>query len=154
MIPADSEIIAALQAVSVIYGRPFAARIEELFRNETAHFKSGNFQITLSPGMQATTGILPYGWNSLAQFWKDNPGFAPTGIHIQNENTSALAKASGAKQFMVFPTIMASIMTVAKLISLRGGDAGTWFSTHPDLEHKYDAVLDTIIPKFVYTYIK
>lgn len=145
----DQDIINALIKVAAKYGNPFAARLEQLFRNETAHFKSDQFIICLSPGMQAVTNELPYGWTGLADFWKLYSGYAPTGIHIENENTSALAKASGAQKFMIFPTIEASMMSVAFNIKLHDNNFGAWFSTNPDLQKKYVAILDTIIPRFV-----
>lgn len=145
----DADISAAFKKVKDIYGLGLAKTIECLFRNETAHFKSGNFLITLSPGMQATQDHPPFGWSSLAAFWSENPSCAPTGIHIQNENTSALAKASGPQKFMTFPDIMASVVSVAELIHIRGGNAGTWFSlTDKILQDKYNTELSKIIPRF------
>ncbi len=145
----DQQIIDGFKIVIAFFGKPLAARIEQLFRNETKHFKSGNFLITLSPGMQATQNEYPFGWSSLAPFWTENPNYKPTGIHVQKENDSALAKASGAQKFMIFPSIEASLMTIAKLIHLRHDDAGTWFSNDPSKQQLYDKELDHIIPKFV-----
>lgn len=100
--------------------------------------------------MQATAANMPYGWSSLAQFWKDNPTYAPTGIHSEQENTSALAKASGVKQFIMFASIEGSMMSVAHHIHVDDhDDAGFWFDNNPADQKKYDAVLDTIIPRFV-----
>jgi len=144
----DNDIINAFKVAVSKYGKAHAARIEQLFRNETRHFKSGNFLTTLSPGMQATAPLLPYGWRSLDIFWTLNPQYAPTGIHIQTENTSALAKSIGAQKFMIFPTIEGAVMSVCELIKLRGGNAGTWFSNDPELQKRYNEELDKIIPRF------
>lgn len=145
----DIDISNALKVVSSKYGMPLAKRIEQLFRNETRHFKSGNFLITLSPGMQATTSTLPYGWSSLSAFWKSNPKYAPIGLHIQKENDSAMAKSIGNQTFMTFPSIEGSMMSVAELIHLRGDNAGSWFSkTDAALQKKYNDELDKIIPRF------
>ncbi len=150
----DQDIIIALQSVSTKYGKPFAARLEQLFRNETRHFTSGNFIRTLSPGMEATAAVLPFGWNSLAQFWKENPQYAPTSLFSQVDNNSALSGSTGMQHFLVFPNILASMMSVAKKIEINGGDAGTWFDNVKADQQHYDAVLDTIIPRFVNANIK
>lgn len=147
----DQDIINALKMVAHQYGKPFAARIEQLYRNETTHFKSGNFLITLSPGMQALPNAnnLPYGWASLANFWALFPQYAPTGLHLEKDNDSKLSKSTGFQRFLIYPDMEASMMTVAKLIHLRGDDAGTWFSNNPASEKLYDKELDHIIPRFV-----
>jgi hypothetical protein len=141
-----SDLILALRKVSEIHGLPFAKRIEQLYRNETAHFKSGNFLKTLSAGMQATKATLPYGWTSLGEYWKANPHYAPTSVFKQVENTSKLAKSIGVQTFMVFPTVEASMMSISH--KLRDGSVGAWFSTNKTLQLKYEAELDKIIPRY------
>ena len=148
----ETEIKAALLKVCETYGKLFAARLEQLYRNETRHFTSGNFLKTLSPGMQATSKSLPYGWKSLEQFWIANPHFAPTGIFEQVENTSKLATSIGKQKFMVFPSVYASMMSLSKLFSLRNNNFGTWFSTDPIKIEAYNKELDAIIPRIVRTF--
>jgi hypothetical protein len=46
----DTEILQGLTKVKEVYGLAHAQRLEQLFRIETSHFKSGNFLICLSPG--------------------------------------------------------------------------------------------------------
>lgn len=153
----DQDIINALKLVSDKYKRPLAIVIERIFRNETGHFKSGNFKITLSPGMEVSgKSIAPYGWTSLAGYWKDNIKHAPSGTYTQKENSSAMGKSLGNKTFIVFSNIEASIMSVAFLINLRGGDGGRWFSNNDSSEgeivrKKYNDVLNGIIPRFCNT---
>lgn len=101
--------------------------------------------------MQATTTEFPYGWSSLAQFWKDHSEYAPTGLHLQNENNSSMAAARKQPQtFIIMPSIEGSMMSVSRVISSRGGNGGAWFSiTDKAAQDKYNAVLKTIIPRFV-----
>ena len=140
----DSEILLGLTKVKENYGLSHAKRLEQLFRNETAHFKSGNFLITYSPGMEATKKTIPYGWTSLKEFWTIHPEYAPIGLHEQKENTSALAKARGIRTFIKFPNVTASMMSVGHLIKLRGGDFGSWFANDPIKQKAYNAELDKI----------
>ena len=139
-----------LLKVQELYGKDFAQRLEKLYRNETAHFKSGNFAITHAPGMEAFGDTLPYGWVQLSDYWRMFPQYAPTHLHSQVENTSALAKASkNPKRFLVFPSVEASMMSVSYLIKLRSSNFGTWFSRNPTQIANYNKVLDTIKPRLI-----
>lgn len=152
----DSEIIEALKKVAAKYGIAFAKRLEQLYRNETAHWKSTNFFSTKSPGMEISKGAktFPYGWVSLVPFWGAYPNYKPIGTFAQIENTSGLAKSKGQKTFVVFNTIEASMMSVAELIHIRDGNFGSWFANdeHPKEQAAYNKVLDTIIPRFCNTF--
>jgi hypothetical protein len=124
--------------------------LEQLFRNETAHFKSGNFHITHAAGMEAFADNLPYGWTQLTEYWKINPQYTPTHLHSQIENTSALAKASAKpKRFIVFPNVEASMMSVAYVIKLRSSNFGAWFSKNAVQQKKYNDELDKIKVRIV-----
>lgn len=139
----------ALQKVKEIYGLNHAKRLEQLFRNETAHFKSGNYKITYSPGMESTKDTFPYGWKSLETFWLVNPQYAPIGVYKQVENTSALAKSRGTRSFIKFENPLASMMSVAHLIKLRGGRFGSWFSTKIESQMAYEEELNKIKVRLV-----
>lgn len=146
----DQEIILALRYVSNKYGIPFAKTIEQLFRNETRHFASGNFIKTYSPGMEAVVSSFPYGWSSAKDFWIENKNYTPIGIFKQVENSSAMLKSRGERKFIQFPSLEASMMTVAYIIDKRGGDGGSWFSVdNKVLRAKYNAEIAKIIPRFV-----
>jgi hypothetical protein len=151
----DQDIISAIQAIAALYGRERAMWIERLFREETAHFKSGNFLNTFSPGMEVGRDhnntpimILPYGWGRLSPYWTQNPEYAPSGTMNEVENTSAMAKSKGERIFIKFPDIMASMMSVAFLISLRGGNIGAWNTTDPAGQLRYQNLLSQIVPRF------
>ena len=142
----DNDILEALKKVKEVYGLDHAKRVEQLFRNETAHFKSGNFKVTLSTGMEIapTKTAYPYGWTSLVDFWTINPQYKPTETFSQVENTSTLLKSRGARTFIVFPSIEASMMTVAHLIKIRGNNFGAWFSKNAVQQLAYVKELDKI----------
>lgn len=146
----EKEIELGLLKVKEVYGLAHAKRLEQLFRNETSHFKSGNFLKTLSAGMEVGAKVIyPYGWSSLVDFWENNPQYKPTGTYSQAENTSALAQKRGVRTFIKFGSVEASMMTVAHLIKLRGGRFGSWFSTKADQQLKYEHELDNIKVRIV-----
>ena len=130
-------IIDALKKVAALYGKENAIKVEALFRNETKHFTSGNFLICYSPGMEATKDVMPYGWSSLAQFWKDKPEYAPIGIHKQVENDSRMMQSRGERKFIKFPSLEAAMMTVAKRLSDKDWYTGAWASNNADSQKKY-----------------
>jgi len=141
---------AAILKVASVYGKEHAKVIERLSRNETSHYSSGNFLQTYGCGMESTKDTFPYGWSQAEQFWLINPQYHPTGIYAQIENSSVLAKASKKpKQFIIFPSIEASFMTVSHIIKVRGGNGGTWFSKNAVEIKKYADYLETIKTHFV-----
>lgn len=154
----DAIIISALKAVDSVYGRDMTLSIERLFRNETNHFRSGNFCRTLSPGMQIGRHdtLNPFGWFSLAPFWRMFPVCAPCGVFRQRENNSALAKAEGIQTFLVFHTLKASMLSIAYHLHQKDEthkNPGVWFSAQPDLQKKYSEYLLRIYPLYSLKYI-
>lgn len=138
---AESEIKNSLIKVKNIYGKDNAIKVEALFRNETKHFKSGNFQICFSPGMEATVENYPYGWSSLKPFWESKPEYKPIGIHEQIENSSGLLASRGERKFIKFPTLEAAMLTVAFRLNNKGWNTGAWFSNNPESQKKYSDYL-------------
>jgi hypothetical protein len=146
----EIEIISALQKVKDKYGIELATTVEQIFRNETKHFKSGGFASTFSAGMESFSDKQPYGWSVVKKFWENNPSYAPIGIVEQKENNSAMLDSRGVRKFIKFPTIEASIMTVAYIINSRGGDGGSWFSIKDmPTRTRYNSYLKTIKARFV-----
>ena len=145
----DEEITSALKEVSTIYGIEQAKVVEQVFRNETRHFASGNFQKTLSPGMEAFGVNIPYGWVSAGTYWLLHPENKPSGTYDEVENNSGMSNSRGVRHFIKFDSLKASMMTVAFILHSRGGDGGSWFSTSDaDQRQKYNDYLSHIIPRF------
>jgi len=146
----EEQILNCLQLIISKYGNDLAIQVEQVFRNETKHFKSGGFIETLSPGMEAFKEFQPYGWFVVDKFWKENPNYAPAGIIIKKENSSGMMESRGDRRFLKFPNLEASFMTVAYILNSRGGDGGSWFSvTDATQRKKYNDFLKQIKPRFV-----
>ncbi len=143
----EQEIKDALRFMVSQHGEAFTKGIEQLFRNETRHFKSGNFIKTLSPGMEATHHEMPYGWTSLVDFWKSNEQYAPSSLFNEVDNKSELSESRGERTFICFPNVKASMMTVAKVIEIKGS-FGKWFNNIPADQTAYEQTLNEIIPRF------
>lgn len=145
----EPQIIDALKLVCDKYSKELAATVEKIFRNETKHFKSDNFLMTYGAGMEAFSDNFPYGWSSAKVFWQNNLDYLPEGIHLQKENSSALLKSRGVRKFIIFPSVEASVMTVAYIINKRNGNGGAWFSTDAVAQRKYNEYLKGIMPRYV-----
>jgi len=146
----EEDLLNAFKLIVDKFGWQFASIIEQVFRNETNHFKSSNFLKTFSAGMEAFSDVEPYGWSSAKQYWRDNKAYAPVGIYKQVENSSAILDSRGVRRFIQFASLEASLMTVAHIINIRGGNGGSWFSvTDKAAQAKYNAALNQIIPRFV-----
>jgi hypothetical protein len=107
------------------YSTQYMNDIERLFRLETAHFKSGQFVNSYTPGMVAFANSFPYGWNSL-QTWANLRNLGPGQFGVtQTYNTSA-----GPLKYITFPSFLYALdFTSWFLKNVRGGDTAKWFST-------------------------
>ena len=85
--------------------------------------------------------------NRLSKFWNDNPKYAPNGVFKMIENTSELQVSRGERKFITFPTLVASMMTVAKDIELVGR-FGAWFNNLEKDQTRYEQTLNSIIPHY------
>lgn len=135
------------------HSETFVKGIEQLFRNETRHFKSSLFLETYGAGMEATVNSFPYGWNRLSKFWNENPNYAPNGVFKMIENTSELQVSRGERKFITFPNLTASMMTVAKDIELIG-HFGAWFNNIEKDQIVYEQTLNSIIPHYTIEILK
>jgi hypothetical protein len=135
----EQDFIQGLPKVLSTYGKDIAKRVEQIFRLETAHFKSQQFIKTGTPGMESH-GLPPnYGW--YAPFFVANPSYLPLGTIQMKENQTPKTKT-----FIVMPSVEATMMFLADYIK-RWGNAARWYSTNPESQAKYIASLDSIIPR-------
>lgn len=121
--------------------------LEQLYRNETAHFKSGQFLDTLSAGMEVHNNTYPYGWTSLAKSLWTNKRLRPIGFSQHKENETGYQK-----RFLKFPslyTAMLANLTMARIYKNEGGFY-RWYSTNKEKQEIYKSRLNSIIPKLTY----
>lgn len=127
------------------YGYEKTKRLEQMFRNESGHFKSGQFKKSFSPGMESVPNnapsVYPFGWKSLDKFAKKY-GYKPEQFY-QTE-TLTEGGTGKPKRFVGFPSLFSAMLFVMFLIENRGWNFGKWFSFDETLAANYNSKLDKI----------
>lgn len=148
----DENITQALRKIFNEYGREKTEKLEQLYRKETAHFKSGQFKGGFSPGMEPspnTSIIFPYGWSSLKKF-ADDYSIPYSKFYITGPYTEG---GTGKPKFFVgFPDLYTSMLFVMYVISRRGWNFGKWRAFDETISANYNASLNTIIPRITRTF--
>jgi hypothetical protein len=135
----------AIRKLGKKYPTDILKNIERIYRLESAHFKSGQFKGTNSPGMESFGASYPWGWKTLARiFWNENREFAPIGKKVYTEG-----KTGFKKTFLVFPSMYAAVYTLAAFLTYYNNNPGRWFSTNEDSQNKYNRVIYSIRPTIV-----
>lgn len=145
LLPANNKegaVERGLRIVADKYGKDIARKVEQIFRKETAHFTSGGFKKTNSPGMEIHSPNFPWGWTSFTDIWKLNPSIAPVGQVTMKENQTLKTKT-----FLKFATPGAAMETLA--LYLQKYRPGRWYSLLPDQQSKYEFELAQIKPRIV-----
>lgn len=116
--------------------------LEQLYRNETNHFRSGQFKRSLSPGMERHGDKYPYGWSTLKRvLWDENPTFKPIGFVTMKENETGIPKT-----FLKFNDVtsgMAAVLLHSRNYYNNGGFY-RWYSTNPERQEVYKNRLDNL----------
>lgn len=139
----------ALAAVAAKYGKPMAAQIEKVARLETAHFKSKQYQLTGTGGMEAHGNAPFYGW--FAPFFVSNPSYSPIGTTDMLEGKGASeiggnAQSKTTKVFVIMPSVEAWMMFLADYAQRNAANGGIlrWYSTQPAQQQIYANSLKNI----------
>lgn len=120
--------------------------LEQQYRNETAHFSSGQYRLTGSPGMEAHANKYPYGWGYLYRsYWNKNPQYAPIGV------VNLIEGGTGkTKPFLIFDTVEAAIRNVFKYYDYYGNPY-RWYSIDKARQAVYKSRLNSITPSIYYS---
>lgn len=148
----DANISNALKRIFDEFGREKTEKLEQLYRKETAHFKSGQFKGGYSPGMEPspnTNRTFPYGWTSLKKF-ADAYSIPYTSFYITGPYTEG---GTGKQKFFVgFPDLYTSMLFVMYVIGRRGWNFGKWRAFDETISSNYNASLNRIIPRITRTF--
>lgn len=140
----EEDIKAALKKIYDEYGREKTTKLESLFRNESGHFRSGQFKGTFSPGMEIapqTNTIFPFGWTLLKQF-ADNNNIAYNKFYAsQNYREGGTGIP---KKFVGFPDLYTAMKFVMFTIERRNWNFGKWKSFNEQQAANYNAYIDRI----------
>jgi hypothetical protein len=145
----DNDIKTVLQKILSVFGIDVATNVELIYRNETAHFTSGQFLNGYSAGMEnfSKKGEFPYGWGkTLINFSNTYPDYKPTGLTkpiVEGQKTGK------KKVFVKFPNLEAAMFFLAIVLKARGNDVGKWHSNDIAAQTEYRRRLNTIKPKTI-----
>lgn len=107
--------------------------MERMYRLETRFFTSGQFKGTFSPGMETFGKKFPYGWITVnREVWSVFPYAKPTG-KLWTGKEGGTGKQ---KSFLVFPSLLAAMTTVAGFI-YHYQNAARWYSTNKESQERY-----------------
>lgn len=149
----EENIKSALRKIYNIYGYDKTKKLEQLYRKETAHFKSGQYKGTYSPGMEPspnTNKTFPYGWTSLEKFAQAK-GYAPTQFYLRGPYTEG--GTGKQKYFIGFPDLFSAMLFVMYVVEKRGWNFGKWRAFDETISNNYNASLNTIIPRITNTFL-
>jgi len=110
------------------YGKEMAQTVEKMARLETNHFKSSQFKLTGTAGMEAGA-------------W---------GKYLPDVKQTIMLKdpVLGMRPFLVWNP-MEFFIFLAEYIKRYNGNYGRWNSTNPDKQKKYIATVNTVKSRFV-----
>lgn len=118
------------------------AKIEQLYRLETNHFKSGQYKGTGTGGMETKAGMqsdFPFGWSSLQKF-KDSTGIVPAGIHSYVDN-----QTKKTRSFVVFNSVSDAIQFFIYFIfTIRNGQYWKWNTLDEQKGLEYKKAVDSM----------
>lgn len=150
----EADAKAALQKVAQIHGKQLAAQIEKVARLETAHFKSKQYLLTGTGGMEVHGSAPYYGW--FAPFFVKNPSYTPVGTTaiLENKGMSTqggLPQSAKPKEFVIMPSVEAWMMFLADYATRHAANGGIarWYSTDKTQQQMYNQKLAQITPKIV-----
>lgn len=126
----------ALAKIVKEFGRDTAKKVEQMFRWETAHFKSGGYKATNGAGMEAVKMTFPYGWNP-----KVFEGVKTDGL------VNLIDSGGRNVQFIKFATKYDGMKALANFLGYR--KMGSWYSTNADAQKMYEGKVLAVTPKIV-----
>ncbi len=141
------EVYKALTAIVDRWGEEKAKGIERMYRLETAHFKSEQFKKGFTAGMEAFSDKFPYKWSSLQAFIEEEA----TDLSPSDFSTFTMREGGTGKikTFIKFPSIPDAFNFLAFVLNKRKWNYGSWYSTKPESQQRYNERLKTIKPRIV-----
>ncbi|HCI8634831.1 TPA: hypothetical protein NP727_003028 [Klebsiella pneumoniae] len=134
------------------YGKNMSVIVERMFRIETKHFTSGQYQHCGAPGMEVHGAPPAYGWSS--DFFSQHPEYQPTGIWSKKEGRGLSGQGGNSqvtdkpKQFVVFDSVESSMEYIVYYINKLGGNYARWYSTQDSAQKLYREECGAIKPRF------
>lgn len=112
--------------------------VERMFRIETKHFTSGQYQHCGAPGMEVHGAPPAYGWSS--DFSRNIQNINRLGFGVK-EGRGLSGQGGNAqvtdkpKQFVVFDSVESSMEYIVYYINKHGGNYARWYSTQDSAQN-------------------
>ncbi|QYS85573.1 hypothetical protein JJC03_10155 [Flavobacterium oreochromis] len=154
--PKDAEN--ALFLIYKYFGGDISNIIEKIFRSETDHFKSPQYKLAGTGGMEAFGSAPYYGWSET--FFNKYSKFKPLGITSLYEGEGISKQGGNAqikdrpKDFVVMPSVLAAMLYLVDYIIRHDGNWARWHSTKKENQESYRESMKGVIPRFVRSFDK
>ncbi|MFK7004746.1 hypothetical protein, partial [Flavobacterium covae] len=147
----------ALRIIYDKYGEDIATIVEKMYRLETTHFTSGQYQHCGTGGMEVFGKSPYYGWDSTT--FKNHPEHTPIGTWSAFEG-KALSEKGGNKQqkdkpktFVKLPSVLAGMEYKAEYIKRYDGNYARWYNANDvEAQEIYKEQLKGIRARIVKTF--
>ena len=110
----ENDAAAAIRAVWQAWGREIARVLEKTWRQETTHWRSGEYQSTGGAGWHPWEPTFPWYWGDLKKFWSEHPEHRPIGYYWKKEGQSGTMRV-----YLAFKSPTAFAMSFAALVAAR-----------------------------------
>ena len=135
--------------VTEVSGKDLITVVEKMYRLETAHFTSKQYQNCGTGGMESFGSAPYYGWDS-ALFTEEPIGtwsaFEGKGLSGQGGNEQVTDKQ---KVFIKLPSVVVGMEYKIKYIIKYEGNYARWYNTTADAQEKYRESLKGIKAKII-----
>ncbi len=124
-----------------------------MYRLETTHFTSRQYQVCGTGGMEVFGPPPYYGWDSTT--FKNHPEYTPIGTWSSMEGVGLSGKGGNAQQkdkpkvFVKLPSVLAGMEYKAEYIVRYDGNYARWYSKNKDAQEKYKTSLKDIKSRIV-----
>lgn len=130
----DLDAKAALLEIERLKGKERAQLIERIFRDETAHFKSKQYQLTGSSGMEKGN------WTNLDE--------SKLTYITMNDNHPDQVKVK-ARIFIKWNSVLDAMLYLSDYIDRHDGNFARWNSTDPAKQLAYKKIVDSITNHYI-----
>ena len=110
----ENDAARAIHAVALTWGREIAQALEKTWRQETTHWRSGEYQSTGGAGWHPWEPTFPWYWGDLKKFWSENPECRPIGYYWKKEGQSGTRRV-----YLAFKSPITFAMSFAALVRAR-----------------------------------
>ena len=145
----ENDARVSLRKIYDVYGKELAEIVECMYRAETAHFKSKQYQYCGTPGMESH-GVAPYyGWDSTlfveqpVGLWSAFEGKGLSTVGGTQQETSK------KKDFVKVSSVDVGMEYLAKYINKYNGNYARWYSKNDSNQRIYREKINSIIPRIV-----